>query len=108
MHLHEIKGTRDLVSMHKDVCRSCGLCCHIQPIISIGNLKFIPVVEKLEGIDEIDKEMLALQVCENLDTETKKCKIYETRPLVCRKFFCKGNPRAQKVYIQGEGFDRKD
>ena len=107
MHPHELKGTRDLVSMHKDICRACGLCCHLRPIISIGNLKFVPVAENL-NIDETDKEMLSLQVCENLDVNTKKCKIYETRPLACRKFFCKGNPRPQTITIKGEEIGRKD
>ena len=108
MNLHELKGHRDLVSMHKTICKSCGLCCHIKPIIAIENLRFIPVAEKLEGLNEADREYLGLYVCEHLDTETKQCKIYDDRPVECRKFMCKGNPKAQVIHVQGEGIGRKN
>ena len=108
MNLHELKSSRDLVSMHKDLCRSCGICCHLRPIISIQNMRFVPVCEKLDGLNEADREYLGLLVCEHFNTETKKCNIYESRPVECRKFFCKGNPRPQTIQIIGEGLSAKN
>jgi len=52
-------------------CTSCGACCsHIAPVVKKGNLpkKWL----KKDGS------------CVNLDVESKKCAIYETRPHVCR------------------------
>ena len=44
-------------------CSKCGICCqHINT----------PEIESING------------VCINYDKETKLCKIYETRPLICR------------------------
>lgn len=88
--------------MHKSICKSnCGLCCHVKPEVVINGIKFIPVPEKLAGLNDKDVEMLTLHVCENLDVITKKCKIYDKRPVECRKFFCKGNPRPQVIRIEG-------
>jgi len=48
-------------------CTSCGLCC--QNISTVVELK------------EFD---LGNGVCKHLDTLNNKCKIYETRPDICR------------------------
>jgi Fe-S-cluster containining protein len=45
------------------LCSSCGACCR--------NVQNLPL-PSTNG------------VCDNLDKETNKCKIYETRPKICR------------------------
>ena len=108
MHPREFKSTRDLVSIHKTICRQCGMCCYIKVLCSIENMRFIPVAQKLNGMDDEDRKYLSLQVCEHLDVETNKCEIYEKRPAECRKFFCKGDPRPQTIQIKGKGLGSKN
>lgn len=108
MNINDIKNHKDLVSMHRNICRKCGICCHIRPFISIQNMRFIPTAEKLEDISKNDKTFLGLQVCEFLDVNTKECTIYDNRPVECRNFHCKGKPRPQTVTIQGSGIGIKN
>ena len=76
--------------------------------MSIEDLRFIPVSEKIDGINEEDKKYLGLHVCEHLDVDTNKCKIYERRPVECRRFMCKGNPTPRIIQIKGEGIGREN
>ena len=46
-------------------CDGCGMCCR-----SVGHLK--PFLDSVDG------------VCVKFDTNTNRCKIYATRPLICR------------------------
>ena len=46
-------------------CNGCGACCR-----SVGHLA--PILASVDG------------VCVELDTETNRCKIYDSRPLICR------------------------
>lgn len=46
-------------------CDGCGACCR-----SVGHL--VPFLASVDG------------VCVELDTDTNRCKIYESRPLICR------------------------
>ncbi len=48
-------------------CSKCGLCC-----------KSIGVNEVYRELDRGDG------VCKNFDVKTNLCKIYESRPLICR------------------------
>ena len=51
----------------KNICTGCGACCRM--------------VSKVEGFPE--EYVGEGGVCKNLDTDTNKCKIYETRPDIC-------------------------
>ena len=79
----------------------CGSCCFIQLDLVQDGLNFIPVAQKIDQMTEEDRSVLSYYVCEHLDFKTKKCGIYTTRPAKCKKFFCKGNPRAMKVSVEG-------
>ncbi|WP_169753006.1 YkgJ family cysteine cluster protein [Campylobacter mucosalis] len=48
-------------------CDSCGLCCL-----------------NIRGIKELENFMQSDGSCVNLDKDTKLCKIYDTRPTICR------------------------
>ena len=87
---------------HKNLCRQCAVCCHLMPRIELSGIKFIPVAQKIEGMAEQDRGFLSMFVCEHLDTKTHSCKIYNKRPLACRKSFCKGKPAPQFIDIKGE------
>jgi hypothetical protein len=49
---------------NKFICSGCGACCR-----SVGQVKEL---KSTNGI------------CDNLNQETNKCNIYESRPLICR------------------------
>lgn len=51
--------------MRKFNCDGCGICCR-----SVGHL--YPFIESVDGI------------CTEFDSELNKCKIYDSRPLICR------------------------
>lgn len=48
-------------------CTKCGICCR-----------------HIENIKELAKFNDGTGVCINLDKETNLCKIYDTRPIICR------------------------
>lgn len=48
-------------------CDACGLCCR-----QVGNSEQTTHLDRGDG------------VCQHFDDETYLCKIYESRPLVCR------------------------
>ena len=76
-------------------CNGCGRCCrqiyvkHAKGVIQeekdFENLKhqhrFYSYL-KVTGKDEIG----LIFECQNLDFETKKCKIHKTRPSICRRY----------------------
>jgi len=89
----------NLNQIHQDICRMCGQCCFIEPLITIEGNKFIPTSHVHKELLEIDRILLGYMVCEHFDLETRKCKIYEKRPEQCKKFYCNGKPSPQKVII---------
>ena len=48
-------------------CDSCGLCC-----------------QNINHIEELRNFNLGNGVCIHFDTTSKKCRIYDSRPLICR------------------------
>jgi len=62
-----------------DGCEQCGACCEILPLKVLG------------------KE------CEHYDKETKKCKIYNKRPVICRVTDWKLNKPYCKVLQEMRG-----
>lgn len=72
-------------------CDCCGICCQ-----TIGEIK------ELKDFD------LGNGVCKFLDQETKKCSIYENRPLVCRidgmyeAYYAKTMTRVEFYYLNYE------
>lgn len=49
------------------VCDCCGICC-----------------KHIKGIKELENFVLDDESCINLDKNTNLCKIYDTRPTICR------------------------
>lgn len=62
-------------------CDACGLCCRKVGILlnSIGDGKS-KIGEAIKAFPYSHTD----NVCDMLDQETNKCKVYETRPLLCR------------------------
>jgi Fe-S-cluster containining protein len=61
-------------------CSGCGLCCTKIGAI-IQNKESSPVKEI---IDQFPYNYLEDGACEKYDKVSKKCTVYETRPLMCR------------------------
>ncbi len=62
-----MKKSKKQTTLDRFPCTSCGLCC-----------KNITGIIELVGFDAGNG------VCKFLDLETNLCKIYESRPLICR------------------------
>ncbi|MGN8504347.1 YkgJ family cysteine cluster protein [Helicobacter pylori] len=62
-----MEESKKQTTLNRFPCTSCGLCC-----------KNITGIIELIGFDAGNG------VCKFLDLETNLCKIYETRPLICR------------------------
>ncbi|GAA9045861.1 YkgJ family cysteine cluster protein [Helicobacter pylori] len=60
-----MKGSNE--KLDRFPCTFCGLCC-----------------KNITGIDEFVGFDASNGVCKFLDLETNLCKIYESRPLICR------------------------
>ena len=83
-------------------CTGCGLCCQIQGAIKkLGPLSGVSKeqAELAESLDRGDG------TCKNYDEETRKCRIYNDRPFLCRvreQADASGNPRAvYLVFLRG-------
>jgi len=78
-------------------CQGCGKCCSKYDVVQIDTLIDLGVPKDMQGPDP---EPLANALlfgamlrnpdgsCIAWDAETKRCKIYETRPRTCRRYFC--------------------
>ena len=69
--------------------------------MNVEGRQFVPVPFTVEEGEDSEKQYLALQVCGSFDRETKKCKDYENRPAVCRRYFCQGKPHPQVLDLKG-------
>jgi Fe-S-cluster containining protein len=75
-------------------CENCGACCENTllriPWMFGEDLKKIEEFCKVRGGAVIEYEGTRFWIfpnpCPNLDAKTKKCKIYEIRPQVCKEF----------------------
>lgn len=86
---------------HKDLCRMCGACCFLKPKVTLSDVEFIPVASIAPGLEEEHREMLSLYVCKKFNIEKSECSDYNNRPVSCRKFHCKGEPRPMVIDIVG-------
>lgn len=95
-----LNNAKDL-NAKKVSCRAgCAHCCHLEMGVTLGEVQLLSMVIKDKQIP-IDTERLRRQTqrpdgvwaelplgdrqCVMLDPETKKCRVYEHRPTVCRK-----------------------
>lgn len=91
--VNKIPGDLDFVDMtcnHK--CSGCGSCCTSQLPWTKKELSIVKkyiLENKIEPsyLSTFDKHNL-YGFCPLLDPVTKKCKVYEVRPFVCRDFKC--------------------
>ena len=75
-------------------CKACGRCCQK---IYVKHTHVIQTEEEFERLKKMHSFYTYLKVvgkdetglvfeCENLDKETKKCKIHKKRPGICRRY----------------------
>jgi Fe-S-cluster containining protein len=95
----------------KSECR-CGKCCHLlievdardaqrepkitekcPPILSPPEFGTRAIIGYLLNVEEND------YACAFLDRETNLCRIYATRPLICRQFDCDAEGREQLIEL---------
>lgn len=72
-------------------CSGCGGCCTAFLPITKQELEVIRKYVKDNNIKPIERQLITGQynmMCMFLDQETKKCKIYDVRPYVCKDFLC--------------------
>ena len=78
-------------------CTGCGLCCQVQGVIK----KLGPLSGVSKGLAELAMDLdRGDGTCRNYDEPTRKCRIYDTRPFLCRvreQADASGNPRP--VYL---------
>ncbi len=75
-------------------CNACGRCCQKIYVKHRNIIQTEEEFEKLKTQHEfytflkvVDKDETGLVFeCENLDKETKKCKIHKRRPGICRRY----------------------
>lgn len=93
----------------------CGTCCHLlievdvrdaeqEPRIKeVGSPIYMPAELTESGQKELAGYLLNVEsngyACAFLDRKTNLCKIYPTRPLVCRLFNCDGEDREELVQL---------
>lgn len=67
-------------------CTNCGACCVF--LLFNTDIKIDTAwLEARHGrLDSSSRAVLFPNVCKNYDEKTKKCKIYENRPVSCRNF----------------------
>lgn len=82
-------------------CSNCGQCCGDILHLSHREIKRIREYVKKNKIKATPKIMFAIDnTCPFRDNENKKCKIYEVRPDICRKFIC--NYTEEDIYNNRE------
>jgi Fe-S-cluster containining protein len=88
-------------------CDKCGACCCTFPVfVSINDIRREPRLkaavvavapwESRQGADFQLHPLPFLNGCQFLDQDSKLCRIYETRPDVCRRFEA-GSPECQEA-----------
>ena len=72
-------------------CIRCGKCCKTFTKPVKNKEEILAAHEKETGFKILDAEVKIIisGVCENFDEKTHSCKIYESRPELCRNYFCK-------------------
>lgn len=91
-------------SHSKPICTGCGLCCKLFLInlnekeYRFGNFRTIfeefGQIEDFSLAADCGANFLAQQVGGNcIYLENGKCSIHDTKPAVCREFFCLGDEK---------------
>jgi len=78
------------------ICKRCGDCCLFTTIKMKNNgfdKEYIDFLEKTRPnmflfLDN-NKTMRVVAPCIHFDRSSNRCKIYESRPKKCKKYFCK-------------------
>jgi len=82
------QGARGEDAMSKPVnCDGCGACCmYFMISLDLSRLRGDEIAwYEMHGV-EVRKNGLRFNIpCRNFDFATRRCKIYETRPRVCRE-----------------------
>lgn len=75
-------------NMDKKVgCKQCGICCRWVYITTIGPRYDLTELDQFRGYERVDDTTVRLPCpCGKLDLETNQCKVYDTRPEVCRLY----------------------
>jgi Fe-S-cluster containining protein len=66
------------------ICENCGVCCTQILFHASGKIDMAWLAARKGRL--VGQAILFPNVCENYDEKTKRCKIYENRPLSCRAF----------------------
>lgn len=96
--LDELKAT--VTNMNNPTCHSCNECCSIQTLIT--EEEFLRLKDYFESdangrliyknaknrLKRYIRQSVAYLMCPFTDEQTKKCRIYENRPQICRCFHC--------------------
>jgi len=89
----------------KGSCSSCGNCCTELLPLTISEVKLIKAYVKEKGIKPYSEIFFKYEgrestnlMCPFRDFETKKCRIYEVRPKICRLFKCNQDNRTIEVH----------
>jgi len=102
--IKEWKQEHSDIAMQISCKKGCKYCCEIQVMLSLGEAKLILNTMKIQKIYINKKKLRRQDKCEDWDTQPLKdrgcifldndyiCKIYESRPVSCRKYFVLDNP----------------
>ena len=89
----------------KGSCSSCGNCCTELLPLTISEVKLIKAYVKEKGIKPYSDVFFKYEgrestnlMCPFRDFETKKCRIYEVRPKICRLFKCNQDDRTIETH----------
>ena len=97
-HIPNDLDFKDMTCNHK--CSGCGSCCTCMLPITKKELSVLKDYVKTHNIKPAylsDYDPGTLHAfCPLLDPETKRCRVYEVRPFVCRNFKCDKNKETIK------------
>lgn len=65
-------------------CENCGACCEVILLRASGKIDAAWLASRNGRL--VGQAVIFPNICLNYDVETKKCKIYENRPLSCKAF----------------------
>lgn len=98
--------------------RGCAHCCHMFVAATRSEAKHLTMVAATHDIpidierlrkqstmtdDTWTKMPIKDQACVFLDTQTKECRVYNDRPLSCRKYFVTSNPEICNINLNPGG-----
>jgi Fe-S-cluster containining protein len=73
--------------VRKGECNGCGFCCEIITQVHLDFVLNDPDWIKVRGLPPNGRKLYLINdPCPQLEQETKRCKIYENRPQLCKDF----------------------